>query len=182
MYYSHASIDYIAMIRNFTPADAVACSELVLACIEADRTIPPSLKDNLMRSESHESMLERSRLFYMAVYESGNRISGIAGLDMNEIRILCVLPEAQGHGIGRALLDHIIDMVPGTLFPDIFVYAATEAVAFYKAAGFAEKGPVSFAFADDQLHTVFMIRPFRRCNARDRKQTRISFTNISYIL
>ncbi len=154
--------DAVAMIRNFTPSDAGACSDLVRACIEANRTIPSSLKDAIIRSESRESMLERSRLFYMAVYESENRISGIAGLDMNEVRILCVLPECQGRGIGRALLDHIMDMVPGALFADIFVYAAAEVVAFYKAAGFAEKGPVSFTLAGNRLNTVFMARPLHR--------------------
>ena len=115
----------------------------------------------MIRLESPDAVLERSRLFYVAVYESDSRISGIAGLDMNEIRILCVSPEHQRRGVGRLLLNHVVEMVPGILFPDVFVYAATGAVEFYKAAGFEEKGPMEFAFAGDTLQTVFMTRAIR---------------------
>jgi GNAT superfamily N-acetyltransferase len=146
------------MIRKFIPEDAHACCSLIHSCIEADQTIPASLRGKMIRSESPQAMLERSKLFYMAVYESDTRISGIAGLDMNEIRLLCVSPGHQRCGIGRTLLDHLISMVPGYLFLDIFVYASTEAVPFYKACGFIEEGPVAFAFAGSRLQTVFMTR------------------------
>lgn len=146
------------MIRNFIPEDAEACSGLIHTCIESDRTIPATLRDKMIQAESPGTVLERSRLFYVAVYESGARISGVAGLDMNEIRILCVSPEHRRRGIGLALLDHLTGMVPGVLFPDIFVYAATGAVAFYKAAGFSEKGSMTFTFEGEQLQTVFMSR------------------------
>jgi GNAT superfamily N-acetyltransferase len=161
MYYRQSYIDNIAMIRKFTTADAVVCSNLIQACVASDRSISPSLRDAMIHSESPDAMIERSRLFYVAVYESESRISGIAGLDMNEIRILCVSPEHQRRGIGRLLLNHVMEMVPGTLFQDVFVYAAKGAVAFYKAAGFEEKGPMAFAFAGDTLQTVFMTRTIR---------------------
>ena len=146
------------MIRNFVPEDAHTCCSLIHSCIEADITIPVTLRGKMIRSESPRTMLERSRLFYLAVYESGAGISGIAGLDMNEIRLLCVSPDHQRSGIGRTLLDHLISMIPDCLFPDIFVYASTEAVPFYKACGFIGKGPVVFAFAGSRLQTVFMTR------------------------
>jgi len=153
------------MIRNFIPEDAVACTELIRACIESDRSIPGTLRDKMVRAESPDSMLERSRLFFTAVYESDSRITGIAGLDMNEIRILCVSPDHQRRGIGRALLEHLAGMVPSALFPDIFAYVATGAVPFYKAAGFSEKGPMAFAFEGDRLQTIFMVRPVRVTDA-----------------
>ena len=151
----------VAMIRKFIPGDAVACCKLVQACIISDRSMPTILRDAMIRAESPNAMLERSRLFYVAVYESNDRISGIVGLDMNEIRILCVSPGLQRRGIGRALLGHAIEMVPGALFQDIFVYAAPGAVAFYKAAGFSEKGPMTFTFEGEPLQTVFMSRMTR---------------------
>ena len=151
------------MIRKFIPSDTEACCRLIHACIEADNTISAALRGKMIYAESPHSMLERSRLFYVAVYESDTRISGpeisgIAGLDMNEIRLLCVSPDHQRCGIGRALLDHMISMVPEFLFPDVFVYASTESVSFYKSAGFAEKGPMAFPFAGGKLQTVFMTR------------------------
>jgi len=159
------------MIRKFIPADTYACCQLIQDCIEADNTISAALRGKMIHAESPHSMLERSRLFYVTVYESGpeisgpeisgSEISGIAGLDMNEIRLLCVSPEHQRLGIGRALLDHMISMVPEFLFPDIFVYASTESVPFYKSAGFVEKGPMSFTFAGGKLETAFMTRSTR---------------------
>ena len=161
MYHRQSNIDYIAMIRKFNTADAVDCSSLIQACIASDKSISASLRDAMIRSESPNAVIERSRIFYVAVYESESRISGIAGLDMNEIRILCVSPEHQRRGIGRLLLNHVREMVPATLFPDVFVYASTGAVAFYKAAGFVEKGPMEFSFAGDTLQTEFMTRTIR---------------------
>jgi GNAT superfamily N-acetyltransferase len=150
------------MIRKFVPEDAYACCSLIHSCIEADPTISATLRGKMIHGESPYVMLERSRLFYLAVYESDTGIPGIAGLDMNEIRLLCVSPDRQRRGIGRTLLDHLISMVPGYLFPDIFVYASMEAVPFYKACGFLEKGPVAFAFAGSRLQTVFMTRPIKK--------------------
>jgi predicted GNAT family N-acyltransferase len=146
------------MIRNFVPKDAHTCCSLIHSCIEADKTIPATLRGKMICSESPHTMLERSRLFYLVVYESDTGITGIAGLDMNEIRLLCVSPDYQRRGIGRTLLDHLISMIPEYFSPDIFVYASTQAVPFYKACGFIEKGPVAFAFAGSRLRTVFMTR------------------------
>jgi len=147
------------MIRKFIAEDAVACCNLIHVCIEMDRSIPAVLRGRMLRAETPESMLERSRLFYTAVHESDSRISGITGLDMNEIRILCVSPGRRREGIGSALIEHLVDMVPPALFPDTFVYASTGAVPFYKTAGFVEKGPMAFVFAGSRLQTVFMARP-----------------------
>jgi N-acetylglutamate synthase-like GNAT family acetyltransferase len=107
-------------------------------------------------AETPQTMLERARLYYIAVCESKDRIQGLAGLDMNEIRLMHVSPDMRRHGIGRALLDHLITMVPGILFSDIFVYASIDAVGFYRACGFLENGFYCFDFGGAQLQTVFM--------------------------
>jgi N-acetylglutamate synthase-like GNAT family acetyltransferase len=106
-------------------------------------------------------MEERSKLFYVAVDQSEVGILGVAGLDMNEIRLLCVSPEQRRKGIGRNLVEHLRRMVPGILFPDIFVYSSLEGRSFYKACGFEEKGPVTFEIGGQQLCTVFMVLPVR---------------------
>jgi N-acetylglutamate synthase-like GNAT family acetyltransferase len=110
----------------------------------------------MLKYETPETMLERARLFYMAVYESENRILGIVGLDMNEIRLLYVSPESQRRGIGRMLLDHIRPLVPDTLFQDIFVYSSLQSVGFYKACSFKEKGPFHFDFDGKSIPTIFL--------------------------
>ena len=149
------------MIRQFQPDDAVSCSALIRDCLEHDPSIPPALCKKFIAAETPEGMEERARLFYVAVYETDGRILGIVGLDLNEIRLLCVSPQSRLRGIGRALFEHCRSMVPGILFPDIFVYSSIQGRDFYKACGFVEKGPASFDLAGEQLHTIFMSLPIK---------------------
>jgi N-acetylglutamate synthase-like GNAT family acetyltransferase len=144
------------MIRQFQSTDAVICSKLIHDCLQKDLSLSPLLREKMQQQETPERMLERDRLFYTAVYESKNRILGIAGLDMNEIRLLYVSPDHQYQGIGRALVDHIQSMTPGALFQDIFVYSSLPSVGFYKACGFEEKGPYSFTVDGMIIPTVFL--------------------------
>ena len=149
------------MIRQFRPEDAAPCSSLIRSCLENDSSIPPALREKLRSAETPESMEERGRLFYVAVCESEGRVLGVAGLDLNEIRLLCISPEHRRQGIGRALLEHLEAMVPGILFPDIFVYSSVQGKDFYSSCGFEEKGQVSFDFGGEQLPTYFMTFPIR---------------------
>jgi N-acetylglutamate synthase-like GNAT family acetyltransferase len=149
------------MIRQFRPEDALPCCELIHACLAKDSSLSPGLREQLLSSETPQTMVERSRLFYVAIYESDDGILGIAGLDMNEIRLLFVSPEHRRSGIGRALLGFIHSMVPGILFQDIFVYSSLEGMEFYKNCGFIEKGPVNFEIGGELLRTIFMSLPLR---------------------
>jgi N-acetylglutamate synthase-like GNAT family acetyltransferase len=151
------------MIRQFRPQDAKSCCSLVRNCIDTDFSLTESLRKNLLDSETPQSMEERARLFYVAVYESESGISGIAGLDLNEIRLLHVSPERQRSGIGRDLLTHIAAITPKDFFKDLFVYSSITAVDFYKSQGFTEVGPVSFNIGGEPMRTVFMTRPSSFC-------------------
>ncbi len=147
------------MIRQFQHQDAASCSRLIHACLQNDPSYSLAIREKIYRLETAQTMTERARLFYVAVYESEDGILGIAGLDMNEIRLLCVSPEHRRLGIGRVLLDHIKAMVPGFLFPDIFVYSSLQAAGFYRASGFRDKGPFAFDLDGEQLQTIFMTFP-----------------------
>jgi GNAT superfamily N-acetyltransferase len=147
-----------SMIRPFRREDAPSCCSLVQACLRLDTSLPPALREKMLAAETPQAMEERSRLFYLTVYESEEQVLGIAGIDMNEIRLLYAAPSHQRSGIGRALLEHLIDMVPGHLFLDVFVYAALPSVPFYTSQGFVEKGPVAFSLGGESLATVFMTR------------------------
>ncbi len=149
------------MIRQFKPEDAPACCGLIHACLESDVSFSPALRVAIRDSETPQSIGERARLYYVAVCELETRIFGVAGLDMNEIRLLYVSPERQRQGIGRALIEHFKTMVPGALFPDIFVYSSLEAAGFYRACGFVEKGPFVFDVGGEPLRTIFMALPIR---------------------
>ena len=147
------------MIRQFRNEDARACSDIIQACIERDEQISLDARRQVRASASPAALAEFSGLYYMAVYELGDRIAGICGLDMNEIRLLYVSPLHQGRGIGSTLLENIESMVPGALFSDIFVYSALSAQSFYRAHGFRAGGEHVFRPSGIPIRTVFMAKP-----------------------
>jgi N-acetylglutamate synthase-like GNAT family acetyltransferase len=149
------------MIRQFRTEDSVACCSLIQECMENDSSLSFGLREKLRNSVTPQSMEERARLFFIAVYESEGRILGVAGLELNEIRLLFVSPEHRRSGIGRALIEFIKSLVPDMLFSDIFVYSSIQGREFYRACGFKEKGPVTFDIGGEQLPTEFMT--FRLC-------------------
>lgn len=147
------------MIRPFQPDDAQACSEIIRACVLEDPGLSPQLKEKLLGLETPAAMLERAQLYYVAVCESDGVLTGLAGLDLNEIRILFVSPAHRHGGIGRALVEHLGSMVPQALFKDIFVYSMPGAAGFYRALGFRDRGPAVFDIRGIPMETVFMTRP-----------------------
>jgi GNAT superfamily N-acetyltransferase len=149
------------MIRQFEPADANACCEVVHACLALDSQLSQALYSTLRTIASPQAMRRRSTLFYIAVYESSNGVVGVAGLDMNEVRLLYVSPEHQSQGIGGALLDHLAAMVPSSMFADIFVYSTPAAAGFYSRRGFKAMGEYTFDLNGEQLQTIFMIKLLR---------------------
>lgn len=144
------------MIRQFQAEDAESCCSMIRTSLAEDSSLSPGLREKFQAAETPAAMEERSKLFYVVVYESEGKILGVAGLDMNEIRLLCVSPESRRMGIGRALIGHLNAMVPGALFPDVFVYSSVEGRKFYSACGFLEKGMVRFDFGGEQILTYFM--------------------------
>jgi N-acetylglutamate synthase-like GNAT family acetyltransferase len=152
-------LDEMNTIRPFRPEDAQSCCILIQECLNDDSSLNPSLRQKLQENESPQTMEERAKLFYMAVYESESKIVGIVGLDLNEIRLLHVSPERRRSGIGRALFRHICEMTPDSFFSEIFVYSSLSAVDFYKAQGFIEKGQTIFDVGGEPMPTVFMACP-----------------------
>jgi GNAT superfamily N-acetyltransferase len=149
----------MGMIRQFDTRDAASCCEIIHSCLRLDSTISAALRLKIINGETPQSIRERARLFYIAVYESGDRVLGLAGLDMNEIRLVYVSPDCQHQGIGRSLVDHVKAMVPAALFQEIFVYSTSGAVGFYGACGFTDRGPYLLDLSGEHLKTVFMTCP-----------------------
>jgi GNAT superfamily N-acetyltransferase len=149
------------MIRQFRPEDAAGCIDVVRACIRFDRCLAPDLRDLLLEAETAASLCERAARHYLAVDESGDRITGVGGVELNEIRILYVDPGRQGAGIGSALLGHLEELVPSALFRDVFVYAIPSAEGFYRARGYAARGVHAFQAGGAVIKTVFMVKDLR---------------------
>jgi N-acetylglutamate synthase-like GNAT family acetyltransferase len=146
----------VDVIRQFRVEDATACRDLIHSCLDADPSLSASLRKKIRDGESPQTMEERARLFYLAVYEEESELLGLAGLDLNEIRLMCVSPKRWRTGIGRALFNHLSSMVPGSFFTEIFVYSSIPATEFYKTQGFIEKGSAPFHIGEESMRTVFM--------------------------
>ena len=149
------------MIRQFRTDDAQACGAIIHDYIGRDPQLSDALRERLRRAESAETMIQRAHLFYVSVYESNGSIVGVGGLELNEVRLLCVSAENQDKGIGKALLEHLEFMVPSELFSDIFVYSTFAAVNFYRAQGFTPRGEFVFDMCGEPLTTVFMTKATR---------------------
>ena len=148
-----------AVIRQFQPDDAEACLAVIRECIRRDPCLPASSREALLEGETVETIRERGSLYYIVVYETGREIAGIAGVEMNEIRLLFVAPGRQRNGIGGKLLAYLERMVPPALFRDVFAYAAPAAVAFYRRHGYVGRGQQLFEVQGQLLETVFMVKP-----------------------
>jgi len=125
------------MIREFRPDDARPCCELIRASIRDDRSIDAPVRALILESESPESVRERARLYYLAVYESEGSALGVAGLDLNEVRLLFVSPGHRRRGIGRALMRAFLEGFRGTVYLEVRE-SNQAARAFYKSLGFQE--------------------------------------------
>jgi N-acetylglutamate synthase-like GNAT family acetyltransferase len=146
------------MIRQFRSRDAQSCFDVIRGCILQDIHTPTGTLEKLLHAESAESIAGRARLYYLVVYELEDDIVGVAGLDMNEIRLLFVAPDHQGEGIGRALLDHLEAMVPSTMFKEIFVYSTLSGETFYRHCGYQCRGEHVFYLDGQPLPTRFMVK------------------------
>jgi len=76
------------------------------------------------------------------------RMIGMIGLKRNEIGHLYVLPEEQGRGAGRALVDFARRTFLAAGHREMFVLAALNAVGFYGRCGFVEHSRGSFNLAN----------------------------------
>ncbi len=149
------------VIRPFQSDDAEPCFNILRECIRTDSRVSAFLQRKLLESESAALMRERAGLFYIAVCESDGEITGLGGLDLNEIRLLFVSPAHRRNGIGRAILTHLEAMVPSELFMDIFVYAAPGAAGFYRSLGYRAQGETVFDLKGVPISTVFMTKDTR---------------------
>jgi len=90
-------------------------------------------------------------------HESDGALTGVMGIqrvrDVELIRHAYVLPEAQGDGVGRALLEHLIERADAPLL--VGTWAAAEwAIRFYARNGFTQVSPQR---KDELLRTYWAI-------------------------
>jgi len=68
---------------------------------------------------------------------------------------MAVLAECRGRGVGRAILDALIDLGHRDGVPRLFLSAQCHAIPFYEKSGFVAEGPVYLEAGIDHRHMVW---------------------------
>jgi len=128
------------MIRSLLPSDSDAILEVINDAAQAYKGVIPDdrWKEPYMSVGELEEEIEAGVRFYG--WMEGGHLLGVAGIqalkDTTLIRHAYVLPECQGEGIGKSLLEYLIGLAET---PEVLVGTwadATSAIRFYEKYGF----------------------------------------------
>ncbi len=132
-------------IRSFRPDDAEAVASIVNTTMQRSNAAdyPADVIDRLVAyntAAKHRSLVEAGRETLVAAYAAG-RLIGTGALDAGELATLFVLPEAQGLGVGRQLVDAIERLARERGLAEVTLRSSVTAVEFYERMGFSRLGP-----------------------------------------
>ena len=121
------------MIRSYTEDDL---GEVLDAWYEASFVAHSFLSEEFFATERQQIAERWLPIAETIVYEADGRVVGFVALVGNEVGAIFVLPEYQGRGIGRALVDRARELLQ-FLELDVFEANATGR-RFYEAYGFVQ--------------------------------------------
>jgi GNAT superfamily N-acetyltransferase len=131
-------------IRHCRDDERDAILAIVNAAAEAYRGVIPEDRWHEPYMPAEELGAEIAAGVEFWGYEDDGELLGIMGIqpvrDVNLIRHAYVVPERQGRGIGRALLEHLLGLATRPMLVGTWA-AATWAIAFYERYGFEYVGP-----------------------------------------
>jgi GNAT superfamily N-acetyltransferase len=137
-----------ALVRRATPADAEAACAVIRrsiteSCIE-DHHRDPSVLATWLANKTPEGVRAwiASPDAFSVVAESDGAIVGFAMLTTpGEISLCYLVPEAQGFGIGRAMLTTLENEAARRNVAEITLRSTESAHRFYRRLGFVDSGP-----------------------------------------
>jgi N-acetylglutamate synthase-like GNAT family acetyltransferase len=150
----------IMNIRRFEEQDAKAVSELIRKTIRISNTkdYPVELMEQLIEVESPEHVLERASWTHFYVAEEQDNIIGCGAIgpywgkeDESSLFTVFVLPEYQGKGIGRAIIDTLEKDEFFLRAKRIEIPASITGVPFYLKMGYNYKNGIT---EPDEEHLI----------------------------
>lgn len=147
-------------IRRFVEQDAKAVSELIRKTIRISNTkdYPVDLMEQLIEAESPEHVLERASWTHFYVAEEQDNIIGCGAIgpywgkeDESSLFTVFVLPEYQGKGIGRAIIDTLEKDEFFLRAKRIEIPASITGVPFYLKMGYNYKNGIT---EPDEEHLI----------------------------
>lgn len=147
-------------IRRFKDEDAQAVSEVIRTTIRISNTkdYPAELMDELIASETPEAVLGRASWthFYVALDE--RKIIGCGAIgpylgkeDESSLFTIFVLPEYQGKGVGRSIIDTLEKDEFFLRAKRIEIPASITGVPFYLKLGYHYKNGIT---TPDEEHLI----------------------------
>lgn len=136
-------------IRRFEAADARAVSDLIVKTIRISNTkdYPPELMEELILHQQPEDVLQRASWthFYVAE-EDGGGIVGCGAIgpywgreDESSLFTIFVLPECQGKGVGRRIVETLEKDEFALRAERIEIPASITGLPFYRKLGYGFK-------------------------------------------
>ena len=147
------------IVRRFEPKDAAAVSALVIETmrISNSKDYGAAFIEQTVQYFTPEHILQKAGWTHFYVAEADDQIIGCGAigpywdkLDESCLFTIFVLPEYQGKGVGRQIIETLERDEYFLRAKRIEVPASITACAFYKKMGYAHKGGV--AELDDEQH------------------------------
>ena len=79
---------------------------------------------------------------YLARLPDGTPVGSARLSDDGRVGRVAVLRQFRRHGIGRAIMDHVIQDAKSRGLTEMYLHSQLSAVEFYKALGFCEEGEI----------------------------------------
>ena len=149
-------------IRRFRDQDAQAVSDLIVTTIRISnvKDYPEDLMEELARTETPEHVLQRASWTHFYVAELGGVIIGCGAIgpywgkeDESSLFTIFVLPEYQGKGVGRFIINTLEKDEFFTRANRIEIPASITGVPFYLKMGYDYKNGVT---EPDEEHLIRM--------------------------
>ena len=149
-------------VRRFEESDAEAVSQLIRTTIHISnkKDYPEELMDELIRAETPEHVLGRAGWTHMYVVQDAGRIIGCGAIgpywgkeDESSLFTIFVLPEYQGKGIGRLIMETLEQDEFFLRAKRIEIPASVTGVPFYLRMGYHYKNGIT---EPDEEHLVRM--------------------------
>ena len=150
------------IIRPFEQTDAVAVSELIrkTICISNVKDYPIELIEAFIDTETPQHIIERASWTHFYVVQEQEKIIGCGAIgpywgkeDESSLFTIFVMPEYQGKGIGRAIIDTLENDIYYLRAKRIEIPASITGVPFYLKMGYHFKNGIS---EPDKEHLIRM--------------------------
>ena len=154
-------------IRKFEAADAEALSALVIKTVRISNTkdYPAELMEELVKSQQPQNILERASWTHFYVVENDGQIIGCGAIgpywgkeDESSLFTIFVLPEYQGKGVGRLIIETLEKDEYFLRAKRIEIPSSITACQFYRKFGYDYKNGI--AEIDDEH--VYRLEKFRK--------------------